>query len=201
MRAESERIARDWRLATERRRRRGGGGASLLEAARAAEGMLRTQSEKATKLEKLAEENAAGEIRVAGAAGVRRVATGETRAGLGRGGGGGVRERVREPRAEGENFRRAGEAENDGDVAGDRMGPSTDGDDFLDDLASSAATGADGVRDEPARAVAAGIKKRVEALRAEEEARDRERGGVPAGKSHHHSTRARRAGENLADTL
>ena len=58
LRAESERIARDWRLATERADAAEEEAASLLEAARAAEGMLRTQSEKATKLEKLAEENA-----------------------------------------------------------------------------------------------------------------------------------------------
>ena len=202
LRAESERIARDWRLATERADAAEEEAASLLEAARAAEGMLRTQSEKATKLEKLAEENAAEKSALR-----ERLEYAEWRlAKLGLGSDGVEEEEFANEFANLERRVKISDVlEKQRTTATSRgieMGPSTDEDDFLDDLASSKKRLArTAFETSPARAVAAGIKKRVEALRAEEEARDRERGGVPAGKSHHHSTRARRAGEDLADTL
>ena len=202
LRAESERIARDWRLATERADAAEEEAASLLEAARAAEGMLRTQSEKSTKLEKLAEENAAEKSALR-----ERLEYAEWRlAKLGLGSDGVEEEEFANEFANLERRVKISDVlEKQRTTATSRgieMGPSTDEDDFLDDLASSKKRLArTAFETSPARAVAAGIKKRVEALRAEEEARDRERGGVPAGKSHHHSIRARRADEDLADVL
>ena len=202
LRAESERIARDWRLATERADAAEEEAASLLEAAHAAEGMLRTQSEKATKLEKLAEENAKEKSAMR-----ERLEYAEWRlAKLGLGSDGVEEEEFANEFANLERRVKISDVlEKQRTTATSRgieMGPSTDEDDFLDDLASSKKRLArTAFETSPARAVAAGIKKRVEALRAEEEARDRERGGVPAGKSHHHSTRARRADEDLADVL
>lgn len=202
LRAESERIARDWRLATERADAAEEEAASLLEAARAAEGMLRTQSEKATKLEKLAEENAAEKSALR-----ERLEYAEWRlAKLGLGSDGVEEEEFANEFANLERRVKISDVlEKQRTTATSRgieMGPSTDEDDFLDDLASSKKRLArTAFETSPARAVAAGIKKRVEALRAEEEARDRERGGVPAGKSHHHSIRVRRADEDLADVL
>ena len=202
LRAESERIARDWRLATERAEAAEGEVASLLEAARAAEEMLRTQSDKASKLEKRAEEDAREKSAL-----WERLEYAEWRlAKLGLGSDGVEEEEFANEFANLERRVKISDVlEKQRTTATSRgieMGPSTDEDDFLDDLASSKKRLArTAFETSPARAVAAGIKKRVEALRAEEEARDRERGGVPAGKSHHHSIRARRADEDLADVL
>ena len=86
---------------------------------------------------------------------------------------------------------------------GIEMGPSTDEDDFLDDLASSKRRLArTAFETSPARAVAAGIKKRVEALRAEEEAAGQRTRGRSGGKiASPLDPRAPSADEDLADTL
>ena len=185
------------------RRRRGGGGGVFSAAARAAEGMLRTQSEKATKLEKLAEELRRGEIRVAGAAGYAEWRLAKLKLGSD-----GVEEE--ELANEFANLERrvkiSDVLEKQRTTATSRgieMGsPSTDEDDFLDDLASSKKRLArTAFETSPARAVLAGIKKRVEALRAEEEGAGQRTRGRSGGKIASPLDPRASRGEDLADTL